>query len=86
MNLEVQRSQYIRPKVTVHKGAETIQGRNLYEEIWYIKLQIVLSVRLKKVRTLNSLLGGRVGAIAPLPPVPTAMIAGFISAMPITWP
>ena len=32
-NLEIQRSQYIKPKVTVHKGAETIQGRKLYEEI-----------------------------------------------------
>ena len=32
--LEIQRSQYIRPKVTVHKGAETIQGRKLHEEIW----------------------------------------------------
>ena len=31
MNLEVQRSQYTRPKVTVHKGAETIQGRKLLE-------------------------------------------------------
>ena len=29
LNLEIQRSQYIRPKVTVHKGAETIQGRKL---------------------------------------------------------
>ena len=28
--LEIQRSQYIRPKVTVHKGAETIQGRKLH--------------------------------------------------------
>ena len=26
-------SQYIRPKVTVHKCEETIQGRKLYEEI-----------------------------------------------------
>ena len=34
--LEIQRSQYIRPKVTVHKCAETIQGRKLYEEIWYL--------------------------------------------------
>ena len=33
LNLEIQRSQYIRPKVTVHKGAETIQGQKLYEEI-----------------------------------------------------
>ena len=30
-NLEIQRSQYIRPKVTVHKGAETIQGRKLFK-------------------------------------------------------
>ena len=34
LNLEIQRSQYIRPKVKVHKGSETIQGRKLYEEIW----------------------------------------------------
>ena len=33
LDLEIQRSQYIRPKVTVHKCAETIQGRKLYEEI-----------------------------------------------------
>ena len=26
LNLEIQRSQYLRPKVTVHKCAETIQG------------------------------------------------------------
>ena len=31
LNLEIQRSQYIRPKVTVHKGAETIQGRKLFK-------------------------------------------------------
>ena len=30
LDLEIQRSQYIRPKVTVHKGAETIQGRKLF--------------------------------------------------------
>ena len=35
LHLEIQRSQYISPTVTVHKGAETIQGRKLYEEIWY---------------------------------------------------
>ena len=28
--------QYISPKVTVHKSAETIQGKKLYEEIWYV--------------------------------------------------
>ena len=31
MNLEIQRSQYIKPKVKVHKGAETIQGRKLFK-------------------------------------------------------
>ena len=31
LNLEIQRSQYIRPKVTVLKGAETIQGRKLFK-------------------------------------------------------
>ena len=31
LNLEIQRSQYIRSKVTVHKGAETIQGRKLFK-------------------------------------------------------
>ena len=36
LNLEIQRSQYIRAKVTVHKCAETIQGRKLYEELRYI--------------------------------------------------
>ena len=30
LGLEIQRSQYIKPKVTVHKGAETIQGRKLF--------------------------------------------------------
>ena len=33
LNLEIQRSQFLRPKVTVHNGPETIQGWNLYEEI-----------------------------------------------------
>ena len=31
LNFEIQRSQYIRPKVTVHKGVETIQGRKLFK-------------------------------------------------------
>ena len=31
LDLEIQRSQCIRPKVTVHKGAETIQGRKLFK-------------------------------------------------------
>ena len=34
LDLEIQRSQYIRPKVTVHKGVETIQGQKLYELLW----------------------------------------------------
>ena len=33
LNWGIQRSQYIRPKVKVHKCAGTIQGRKLYEEI-----------------------------------------------------
>ena len=36
LNLEIQRSQYIRAKVTVHKGAETLEGQQLYEEIRYL--------------------------------------------------
>ena len=48
MNLEIQRSQYIRPKVTVHKGAETIQGRKLYEEIrYYIHYNLDLEILVK---------------------------------------
>ena len=31
LDLETQRSQYIRPKVTVHRWAETIQGRKLFK-------------------------------------------------------
>jgi hypothetical protein len=31
LKLEIQRLQYIRPKVTVHKCAETIQGRKLFK-------------------------------------------------------
>ena len=37
LNLDFKRLQYIRLKVTVHKCAETIQGRKLYEEIQYIQ-------------------------------------------------
>ena len=33
LDLEIQSSQYIRPKVTVHTCVETIQGWKLYEEI-----------------------------------------------------
>ena len=31
LDWEIQRSQYIRPKVTVHRCAETIQGRKLFK-------------------------------------------------------
>ena len=31
LHLEIQRSQYLRPKVTVHKGAESIQGRKVFK-------------------------------------------------------
>ena len=31
LNFEIQRLQYIRPKGTIHKGAETIQGRKLFK-------------------------------------------------------
>ena len=37
LNSEIQRSQYIRPKVTVHKGAETIQGRKLFKGRNYMR-------------------------------------------------
>ena len=37
LNLETQRSQYIRPKATVHKGAETIQGRKIYKGGKYMR-------------------------------------------------
>ena len=42
LNLEIQRSQYIRPKFTVHKGVQTIQGRKLYEEIRYAYLDKII--------------------------------------------
>ena len=37
LNLEIQRLQYVRPKVTVHKGAETIQRRNLFKGRNYVR-------------------------------------------------
>ena len=37
LNLEIQRSQCIRPKVTVHKCAETIQGRKLFKGRNYMR-------------------------------------------------
>ena len=49
LKVEIQRSQYIRPKVTVHKCAETIQGRKLFAEIRYSNncpQNIILTIRL----------------------------------------
>ena len=37
LQLEIQRSQYISPKVTVHKGAETIQGKKLFKGWNYMR-------------------------------------------------
>ena len=37
LNFEIQRSQSIRPKVTVHKCAETIQGRKLFKDGNYMR-------------------------------------------------
>ena len=37
VSAEIQRSQYIRPKVIVHKGAETIQGRKLIKGRDYMR-------------------------------------------------
>ena len=54
LDLEIQRSQYIRPKVTVHKGAETIQGRKLYEELWYAIFVILIQV-LSKLLNQNKI-------------------------------
>ena len=51
LNLEIQRSQYIRPKVTVHKGAETIQWRNLFKDGNYMRkygIQIFSSLMILK--------------------------------------
>ena len=37
LDLQIQRSQYIRPKVTVHKCAETILGRKLFKGGNYLR-------------------------------------------------
>ena len=36
-DLDIQRSKYIRPKVTVYKSAETIQGRELFKGGSYMR-------------------------------------------------
>ena len=38
LHLEIQRSQYIKPKVTVHKCAETIQGDKLFKGGNYMRI------------------------------------------------
>ena len=45
MNLEIQRLHYIRPKVTVHKGAETIQGRKLFKGGNYMRKCGILELK-----------------------------------------
>ena len=42
LHLEIQRSHYISPKVTVHKGVETIQGRKLFKDRNYIRKYSIL--------------------------------------------
>ena len=37
LSFEIQRSHYISPKVTVHKGAETIQARKLFKGGKYMR-------------------------------------------------
>ena len=41
LNLEIQRSWYIKPNFTAHKCAATIQWRKLYVEIWYSLLSLI---------------------------------------------
>ena len=64
LNLEIQSSQYKRPKVIVHKGAETIQGRKRYEEIRYAKFLwdsrkncflTEYKIKLKYIQALNAI-------------------------------
>ena len=52
-NLEIQRSQYLRPKVTVHKCVETIQGQKLYEEVQYVELFF----QMKSIESVRNYIG-----------------------------
>ena len=45
VSAEIQRSQYIRPKVTVHKCAETIQGRKLFKGVNYMRKYGTLKIK-----------------------------------------
>ena len=50
-DFETQRSQYIRSKVTVHKCAETIQGRKLFKGGNYMRkygIQIPIGISVEK--------------------------------------
>ena len=47
LNWKSKDSHYIRPKVTVHKGAETIQGRKLFKGGNYMRKYGILSFSLK---------------------------------------
>ena len=47
LNLEIQRSQYIRLKVTVHKGAETINGRKLFKGGNYMRKYGILIIEIQ---------------------------------------
>jgi hypothetical protein len=63
--LEIQRSQYIRSKVTVHKCAETIQGRKLFKGGNYMRKYGILKFHETLQRYLlayqaNSALRGKV--------------------------
>ena len=58
LKLEIQRSQYITPKVTIYKGAETIQERKLFKGGNYIRkydtnLNLNLSRRTQKFNLLE---------------------------------
>ena len=52
LNLEIQRSNYIRPKVTVHKAAETIQGRKLFKGGNYMRKYGILALVLSKTASM----------------------------------
>ena len=70
LDLEIQKLQYIRAKVSVNKCAETIQGRKLYDENPYF-LTILLSISLNKLPWTETRLANRglkTRLVAPLFP------------------
>ena len=46
LNLEIQRSQHMRPKFTVHKCVETIQGRKLFKGGNYMSKYGILTLKI----------------------------------------